>query len=329
MPTTPRLAVVGCGAAAEVHLMVLEQLGLEAALFVDKDPERAEILRGKYGGGGTATDYRRAIGEVDAAVLSLPHHLHAPISIDLMQGGVHVLVEKPMAMTVEECDRMIAAAEASGSVMAVGMARRFYRAGAFVRRVIENGRIGEIRSLDVREGYVYDWPVASEFMFRKEAGGGVLADAGAHILDNLLWWMGDFERVSYRDDARGGVGADCEVELTMTSGVRCFAELSRTRNLRNSWILEGSAGTLEIDTLFNPVVRWSFAGEDERLEGRVQVPGQPEEEGLDCFVRQMQDFFDAVATGREPVVSGHEGRRFVELLEACEAVRQPLEHPWD
>ncbi len=327
--SAPSVAIVGCGAAAEVHLLVLEQLGLEADLLIDRDLARAETLRDKYGGGAVATDYRDAIGTVEGAVLSLPHHLHAPISIDLMENGVNVLVEKPMAMTVDECDRMIAAAESSGQVMAVGMARRFYHAGAFVKRVIEQRRIGEIRSLDVREGYIYEWPVASEFMFRKEAGGGVLADAGAHILDSLLWWMGDFAEVVYRDDAQGGVGADCEVEMTMKSGARCFVELSRTRNLRNTWILEGSDGTLEIDTLFNPVVRWSFEGEAERLEGRVRSGGEPEEEGLDCFVRQMRDFFDAVVTGREPTVPGREGRRFVELLEACEAARQPLDHSWD
>jgi predicted dehydrogenase len=324
-----RLAVVGCGAAAEVHLMVLDRLGMEAACRVDKEVSRAEGLRDRYGAAGVATEARDLVGRVDAAVLSLPHHLHAPVAVELMEGGLDVLVEKPMAMTVAECDRMTEAAERTGRILAVGMARRFYRAGRFVKRAIEQGRIGEIRTLDVREGYVYDWPVASEFMFRREAGGGVLADAGAHVLDNLLWWLGDFERVDYRDDARGGVGADCEIELVMARGTRCFVELSRTRRLRNTWILEGSGGTLEIDTLFNPLVRWRFDGEPERLEGRVQVPGEPEEEGLDCFVHQMRDFLDAVAVRREPVVPGREGRRFVELLEACEANRQLLEHPWD
>lgn len=329
MPDTPRLAVVGCGAAAEIHLTVLADLPAEVTCLVDKAPERAGELAERYGVGRTLTDYRDLVGEVDAAVLALPHHLHAPVALDLLGGGLNVLVEKPMALTVDECDRMIAAAERAGRVLAVGMARRFYDAGRFVKRVIERGRLGELRWLDVREGYVYEWPVVSEFMFRREAGGGVLADAGAHILDNLLWWLGDFEGVVYRDDARGGVAADCEIEIDMASGTRCFVELSRTRRLRNTWVLEGTEGTLEIDTLFHPLVRWRFEGQPEQLQGRVRLPGQPEEEALDCFSRQMADFLDSIREEREPVVNGSEGRRFVELLEACEANRRPLELPWE
>ena len=323
-----RLAVVGCGAAAEIHLTVLERLDAEVTWLVDKNPQRALELGEKYGVGQTAVDCRELAGRVDAAVLSVPHHLHAPIAVDLLEAGVHVLVEKPMAMTVEECDRMSAAARAADRVLAVGMARRFYDGGRFVRRLIESGRLGEIRSLDVREGYIYDWPVASEFMFRKEAGGGVLADAGAHILDNLLWWMGDFRSVAYRDDAEGGVAADCELDLEMASGAHCHVELSRTRRLRNTWILEGSEGVLEVATLFNPELRWSFSGEPEQLVGRVRRPGQPEEGAFDCFRRQMEDFLDSIRDGREPFVPGVEGRRFVELLEACQAKRQPLELAW-
>ena len=218
MADRPRVAVVGCGAAAEIHLTVLSRLPADVVCLVDTDPGRSRALADKYGVARTLTGHDDLAGFADAAVLSLPHSLHAPVAVELLGAGLHVLVEKPMALTVAECDRMIAAAEASGRVLAVGMARRFYDAGGFVRRVIDSGRLGDVRTVDVREGYVYDWPVASDFMFRRAAGGGVLADAGAHILDNLLWWLGDVERVAYRDDARGGVAAACAIELERTSG---------------------------------------------------------------------------------------------------------------
>jgi predicted dehydrogenase len=328
MSEGPRLAVVGCGAAAEIHLTVLKRLGAPVACLVDNDPARSAALAEKYHVAATLEDYRVLPGRADAAVLSLPHHLHAPAAVELLGAGLHVLVEKPMALSVAECDRMIDAARRHERVLAVGMARRFYAAGSFVKRAIEGGRLGEIRAVDVREGYVYDWPVASDFMFRRAAGGGVLADAGAHILDNLLWWLGDFERVVYRDDARGGVAADCEIDVAMAGGARCFVELSRTRRLRNTWILEGSEGALEIDTAFNPVVRWRLPGGEVRLEGRVRRGAARAEEALDCFERQMEDFLAALRDGREPRVPGSEGRRFVELYEACEASRQPLELAW-
>ena len=171
MSEVERLAVVGCGAAAEIHLTVLSRLPVEVACLVDRDPARSAALAAKYGVDRTLEDYRDLAGAVDGAVLSLPHHLHAPAAVDLLSAGLHVLVEKPMAMTAEECDRMIAAAAEARRVLAVGMARRFYDAGSFVKSVIDRGSLGRIRSVDVREGYVYDWPVASEFMFRRELGG--------------------------------------------------------------------------------------------------------------------------------------------------------------
>ena len=60
----------------------------------------------------------------------------------------------------------------------------------FVKRLLDNGVLGDIRRFDIREGFVYEWPVTSDFMFRREAGGGVLADTGAHVLDMALWLLG-------------------------------------------------------------------------------------------------------------------------------------------
>lgn len=324
-----RLAVVGCGAAAEIHLTVARDLPVEVTLLVDKRPERADRLADEYGVEATAEDAGAVPDRADAAVLSLPHHLHAPIAVDLLERGVDVLVEKPMALRTAECDRMIAAAESTGRVLAVGHARRFYDAGRFVKRLLDDGRLGRIERLDVREGHVYSWPVTSDFMFRPEAGGGVLPDAGAHLVDNLLWWMGEVSLVAYRDDARGGVAADCELELELADGGRAFVELSRTRQLRNTWILEGTAGRLEIGTGFDPRLRLAPTGAHGELAGHVRVAGERPEEALDCFARQLGDFVDSVSERRAPRVGGAEGRRFVALMESCFERREPLEYPWE
>jgi predicted dehydrogenase len=272
------------------------------------------------------------VGKVDAAILALPHHLHAPVASDLLAAGVHVLVEKPMAMSGAECDRMIAAAESSGAVLAVGVARRFYDAGRFIKRMLDSGMLGKIRRFDGREGFVYSWPVASDFMFRRDTGGGVLADGGAHMLDTCLWWLGDWESVEYFDDSRGGVEADCEVHLKMKSGAEGVVELSRTRDLRNTWIIEGEHGTLEVDSIFNPLVRLRLrdANGDQEFEltGHALREDGEDEPPLACFNRQMIDFVDAIEQGRPPRASGSEGKRSVELIEACLANRRPLEHAW-
>jgi predicted dehydrogenase len=328
-PRLPRIGLVGCGAVAKLHLMVLDATGVSQLVAAcDVDLERARELARERRLEHALSDYRELVGRVDAAIVAVPHHLHAEIAAHLLSHGVHVLVEKPMAMTTAECDRMLAAQAAGGTTLAVGVARRFYDATRYVKRILDERWLGAVESFDAREGSVYSWPVASDFMFRRAAGGGVLLDTGAHLLDRLVHWFGDHRSVVYSDDSRGGVEADCRLELVMHSGARGVVELSRIRDLRNTWIIRCERGTLEVEIKFHPRVTLQLAGEPAALECRALRPGGVAEQPLDCFARSFVDFIECFQTGREPVGSGREGRRSVALMEACAAVRQPLAPAW-
>jgi predicted dehydrogenase len=309
--------------------MVVDETDLvDVTAFVDKDLSRAQAFARERGVQHAFEDYREVVGVADAAVVALPHHLHAEVASHLLQSGVHVLVEKPMAMTSAECDRMIAAADEGGTTLAVGVARRFYDATRFVKRAIDQEWLGKVVSFDGCDGAIYSWPVASDFMFRREAGGGVLLDTGAHVLDRLVYWFGDPAEVHYRDDAFGGVEADCVLDVVMPGGARGHVELSRTRDLRNSWIIEFERGRIEVDTGFHPHVRMQLTGHPFGLDGNVLRDDGREEEPLDCFARSFTDFVECLQTGRAPIGSGREGRRSVALMEECRRVRQPLEWDW-
>jgi predicted dehydrogenase len=326
-----KLAVIGCGAIAKgIHLPVTALSNqVEVTVLVDKFLPRARQLADEYGVPAVADDYQDVIGKVNAAIVALPHYLHAPVTIDLLRHGIHVLVEKPMALKTSECDEMIEAASNTGAVLAVGLVRRFYGASQFVKQIMKNGWLGNILDFDCREGIIYRWTAASDSMFRKEtAGGGVFVDIGIHVLDLLLWWLGDYESVQYYDDAMGGVEADCELYLRLQCGASGVVELSRTRNLRNSWIIRGEGGTLEVETDFNPLIRFKTKNQDVVLTGRVTRDGVADKTIQNAFRRQLDDFVDAILSHREPFVPGQEGRRAVELIETCYAVRQPLKQPW-
>ena len=330
-----RLAVVGCGAIATFHHLPAIALSerVEAAVLVDVDADRAGTLAERFGVPEVATDIRDLPGRVDAAIVALPNHLHAPVSIDLLRRGVHVLVEKPMAMNVRECDAMMAAAEAAGAVLAVGHEFRFFDSSLLVRNLLRDGILGEIRRFEMRQGVIPRWPFATDFLLKKEtAGGGVLADFGAHVLDLLLWWLGEWAEVEYRDDAMGGLESDCELRLTMRSGVAGFVEISRTRNLRNTCVFDGSRATFEVGVWDpDPDIRLLIADREVTLAGRARREGDSIGSGLDftqAFLRQLEDFAAAVRERREPFVPGREGRRSLELIEACYARRQPLVLPW-
>lgn len=332
-PSPPlRLAVVGCGAVASGHyLPALAALsGARVELLVDRDRRRADTLAGRWGVPATAADAAEVVGRADAAILALPNHLHAPVALELLARGVHVLVEKPMALTLAECDAMLAAAEKSGAVLGVGLQFRYFDSTRLVGEVLASGLLGPLRGFDLALGVISRWQFATDFVLRKEtAGGGVLADYGVHVLDLLLAWLGPFRAVRCRHDARGGVESDCELELTFESGVAGHCEISRSRDLCNTCIFRGEKGTLEVGIWDpDPPVILRTAGGSFDLAGRARRPGKPPLTFNGAFLRSLEDFAGAILEGREPLVSGREGRRSLELIAACYAAAEPLELPW-
>jgi predicted dehydrogenase len=241
-----------------------------------------------------------------------------------------VLVEKPMAMNVRECDEMMAAAAEGRAVLAVGLDFRFFDSSLLVRNLLKDGLLGDIRRFEMHQGVIPRWPFATDFLLKKEmAGGGVLADFGVHVLDLLLWWLGDWATVDYWDDAMGGIESDCELRLAMRSGVEGSVEISRTRNLANTCVFEGSRASLEVGVWDpDPEIRLLIADREVSLAGRARREGGSGLNFTDVFVRQLDDFAEAIRKRREPFVSGREGRRSLELIEACYARRQRLELPW-
>ena len=349
-----RIAIVGCGAMVEQQhlpsLIRLAQAGeCQLAALVERDRDRAEQLaaRCEEETGQTPaiwTDHHDilplASHELDAALVGLPNHLHAPIGGELLQAGLHVLVEKPIANTVAECDTMIAAAKASGAILAVGHMRRFSPAGRFCKWAISSGLLGEIESFDIQNGFVYTWPVTTDYLLHKEkAGGGVLIDLGVHTLDQMLWWLGDVSSFVYYDDDYGGVEADCKIELTMESGARGVVQVSRTRDLRETAIIRGTRAQLEVSLVLNQVSLCfvengsTSAADSPGITGHStsSAPGEPAQAEIkvaDLIAAEHRDFIQAIQTGSSPAVSGDQARRSLALVEACYANRQTWRLPW-
>jgi len=329
-----RIALIGGGAVAEMfHLPALEG-SQEAVLdvLVEKSDARAKELASRF----VIHRVGASLADVDfdgfeAAIVALPHFLHAELCGELLRAGKHVLVEKPMALTTAECDSMIGYARDAQVTLTVGQMRRFCPAVSAARSLLGKGVLGEVRRFDLRDGAVFDWPVASDFQFRKEtAGGGVLFDTGAHALDMLLWLLGEVEVCAYRDDAYGGVEADCEIELQAPGNVVGRVELSRTRKLRNSIVIEGSDGRLELFFYDNRVVLHDLdpcTGIAQELQASdAEVCG---ESIWSCMFRlQLEAWLRCIRGEASSRVPGEEGRRVVELISSCYAQRRPLELPW-
>ncbi len=335
-----RVAVVGCGAVAASHYFpaLAASRRARAELAVDADAGRARDAARRWDV-PAATDFREVPGRAEAAVVALPNHLHAPVSIELLRAGVHVLVEKPMALSTAECDAMIAAAAAGGARLTVGLQFRYFDSTRLVADLLASGLLGRLERFELRLGVVSSWPFETDFLLRREtAGGGVLADYGVHLLDLLAVWLGEWDEVRYRDDAEGGLESECELDLTYASGLAGRVVISRSRDLHNTCLFTGERARLEVGIWDpDPPVELSFGdlsfgGSEMMLSGRARRGGRQGGSGLgfnDAFRRQLDDFADAVREGREPAVTAADGRRTIAMLEACYGAREALSFPWE
>jgi len=185
-----KIAVVGTGLIGKNHLYAIaesEECILCAVCDVNQElvATLAEQFDVPY-----FTDYREIVSKTDAeaVILNLPHWLHCEMTEYFLRNGLHVLVEKPMANTIEECDRMIAAEKESGKKLAIGHIQRFFMANRKVKEIYESGELGklcmfhEIRTVD------YFLPNRPKWFWKKElAGGGIVMNYGAHVLDKLFY----------------------------------------------------------------------------------------------------------------------------------------------
>ena len=246
----------------------------------------------------------------------------------LLEGGKHVFMEAPLAISGNECQTMIAAANRNSTVLSVGLYRRYLQVAQWTKGLLQSGILGDIKRFDVREGTVFSSYAGFEMQPQPRLdNGGVLTDTGAHTMDLLLWWLGDVRALNYRDDNEGGAEAECVLECELTSGASGRIELSRTRQLRNSIRIEGTGGFVEVHLYKNEVVTGSpnaLAFKHNGVSAHEMKP-QLVAKLVDA---ELKDFRTSVSSGDQVGVSGYDGKKSVELIERCYVARQPLILPW-
>ncbi|MBI4639016.1 MAG: Gfo/Idh/MocA family oxidoreductase [Candidatus Rokubacteria bacterium] len=188
------LVIIGCGWIARRHAAAARRLGIPL-VFASRDLGRARAYAKRFGALDAFGSYEEALGDprARAAVICTPHDRHLPDTLLALARGRHVLVEKPMARTLDEADRLIAAAAAAGRVLMVAENFHFMPAFRHVRSLVATGRVGDLRELHlVARGFRRHagWRLAGDPM-----GGGTLIDGGVHYVHNLRAWAGEVRRV--------------------------------------------------------------------------------------------------------------------------------------
>jgi predicted dehydrogenase len=305
-----RVALLGCGWIQDFHARAVKACGGDVVAVANHREESAAVFADRHGISRVTTDWEALASdpEVDAAVVATPNALHAPQAIALLAAGKHVLVEKPMAVSVADCDAMIAASRTSGASLMVAHCWRFHDDVRAMRDRIAAGELGEVvktRGYGVHAG----WGPSGWFAQRALAGGGALPDMGVHAIDTARFLLGDPEptRVCAVIGTRYGV---YDVD---DDGILLISWSNGTNSLVESGWWHPHKEGLEAETEVYGTGGYA----------RIFPREEPGEDYEHCtqpmYTEQMREFLGAIAEGRPPRPSGEDGRVVMRIVEEAYA----------
>jgi len=250
-----KFSIIGCGRIAQRHAEHINRLG-KLISVCDLIPDRAAALAGKYAARCYSSVEQLLEGseETDMVAVCTPNGLHAKHSIEAFQKGFHVLCEKPMALTVRDCDNMINAAEKAGKRLFIVKQNRFNPPVAAVKKLIDEGRLGKLYSLQLscfwhRDAAYYK----DSWKGTKDMDGGTLFTQFSHFIDLLYWIAGDIQEVQgyagnygHKEIAFEDTGVISIRFRNGAIGTMNYTVNSHGRNMEGSLVIFGEKGTVKI-----------------------------------------------------------------------------------
>lgn len=327
-----RVAIIGAGQIAQRgHLPGYARAGAQVVALCDNSSPQLEQIAAQYQVQRCYRDWRQmlAAGGFEAVSICTPPALHCEMAVASAGHGYHILVEKPMAVTLEECDRMIEAADQAGTLLMISHNQRFMAAHVVAKEILSSGWLGTpyLAHAVFGHGGPEVWSPAGQWYFRPDqAGHGVMADLGFHKLDLLRWLLGQ-EILQ--------IGA-----FTGTFEKATALEDTAVCTLRFS---QGALGTLQVSWVFRPdwensvlvrcergVLRIPTAASEPVRVLRSEAGGASTESTHLCSDADPSGWFGAVAAfvraalhRQASPVPGTEGKAaLAAVLAACEAANR-------
>jgi predicted dehydrogenase len=334
------VGLIGSGFIAAIHHEALSRVpGAELLGVASPTAGRAEAFCAERGIARHFTDYRHLLDskEIDLVVLGLPNDLHCEVVCRAAEAGKHVVVEKPMALNVAECDRMIAACTRAGVILGYAEELCFTPKYRRLKQLIDEGALGKIHL--VKQSEKHDGPHAAWFYDTKRSGGGVTFDMGCHAIEFFRWLLGGgmpggkariqsvYARMATYVHADKTVGDDEAVLLfDFEGGALGLAEESWTKpgGMDDRAEVFGSEGQAYADVLYGNALRaFSRRGYGYAVEKAGSTAGWSfpiyDEIWNYGFPQEMEHFVSCVRSGEQPSENGHDGRAVVEAVHALYA----------
>ncbi|MCV9884757.1 Gfo/Idh/MocA family protein [Metabacillus halosaccharovorans] len=321
-----KFAIVGCGHIAKKHAEAIEKAeNAQLVAVCDKIPESMQYYKEKYDV-KTFTDLSDLLkdeNEVDVINICTPSGFHANIAIQAANAKKHVVVEKPISLTLEDADAIISACNENGVKLTVVHPNRFRPAIKELRAIMDAGKLGKLSHADATVRWNRNQAYYDQAPWRgtKNLDGGVLMNQAIHNLDLLVWLMGDVDQV-YSMSAtrlRNIEAEDVSVGVArFSNGALGIIEAATTiypKNLEESISIFGETGSVKIGGVTASFVEHmdiESLTEEEISEIVERVKADPlGKPGHQCII---EDIVEAIKTDREPIVTGEDGKRALELV---------------
>lgn len=330
-----KLALIGCGGIAQlVHIPSIKKLkNAELVAVCDIYEDVVKEVAKKYGIGKWYTDYHEMFEkeEIDAVVNTTWHSAHAKVTIDSANAGKHVFVEKPMAVTIKECEEMIKACERNGVKLMIGFMKRFDPSLEWVKEEIDNKSLGEVFLVnswyydtvihgDYVRGFIGEFIRPKKYLHTrptpiKDKHLEVLLSHGIHHADLLRWIAGDVKTVSsfFREYNDGSYVSTSVLEYE--SGAMGYFQLAGL--VADDWdeglIVKGSEGSVKAYIRF-PYFKW-------RSEVIVYFKNRNEYVSKvfpyrDMYFEELKHFINCIILDIEPKPNGYDGLKAQKLIYA-------------
>ncbi len=322
-----RFGIVGCGMIAHTHAKAIHTIPGTALVGVcDRDEGRSRQFGAMYGAASypTLSDMLHT-GEIDAVCICTPSGAHMTDALQVMEAGCHVLIEKPMALTPADCDRLLTARDKYGITAGVMSQIRYARDTGRVRNLVQSGALGKIVTAELSMKYHRspDYYAASPWRGTyAHDGGGALMNQGIHGIDMLLHIMGNVTQVY---GLTRTLAHQIETEDT-AAAVLAFASgaigtLQGTTSVCPGYprtlTISGTKGTVGMTE--DRITLWDIPDmvppEDLHAAETIATGARnPGEIGIEGHAAQIGDFVSAIRLGQEPAVGLADGKRTVELI---------------
>ena len=321
-----KIALTGTGYIAKIHAQAVQNTpGTELVAVANHRPESMRTFAAGFGIPRQYPDVDALLadGDVDALIVGTPNYLHAPQTIAALKAGVHVMVEKPMAMDAAEAKAMLAASEESGALLMVAHCWRFDPEVRWLREQAESGRLGTIVRTKGYGVHVH-WGPAGWFTQNRYAGGGAMADMGIHALDTARFLLGDPQPVSVY--ARIGTYYK-EFDVDDTGVIVVNWDNDATSYIESGWWQPHADGPEAATQLYGT------AGFGQLFPTYLELPGagRPAVERIDAgfpavrdphcpqsmYDDQMAHFVACIRSGRTPRPGGVEGWINMRIVDAA------------